>query len=190
VPHFNDYNPSSFGWTASPHREHIVDYSFGGVAFVGGVHAATVKYWNLLLSEVTKHYALKPGQCWGYNYRPVRNGSALSFHAYGLALALNAPGERVQPDRRARGAVAHVRPGSRTVRKGSAGTDVQFVQWWLGIPATAASSRSPRRTSGRTRRCGASPWTAWSGRSPGTRCWGTERDRLACRDDPSDQRVV
>lgn len=34
---------------------------------------------------------LRPGWCWGWAYRPVRGGSAISFHSPGIAVDLNAP---------------------------------------------------------------------------------------------------
>lgn len=39
----------------------------------------------------TKVEPLHTGWCWGYAYRPVRGYTTLSYHAFGLAIDLNAP---------------------------------------------------------------------------------------------------
>jgi Putative peptidoglycan-binding domain-containing protein len=215
VTHFNNYRPSSFGWEASPNREHITPYSFRDIQFPNGVHTATVKWWDLLLTELNRHVTFKNGQCWGYDYRPIKGGSAISFHAFGLALDINAkenpfsptgkvvphampdvvgtiakkygaeyggdwskpkdfmhfechldPNElqrfvsahaKTGPTTIAYGPFAHVGNGSRTVKLGSAGTDVQMVQRWLGVtpdgyfgPVTEAHVRAYQRMRGIT----------------------------------------
>lgn len=195
MPHFNNYNPASFGWKPSPRGEFIVPYSFNGVKFPNGVHKATVKWWDSLLTEVTQHIQLKAGQCWGYNYRPITGGGNLSSHAYGLALDINAvdnpysasgktlphtmpdivieiarrhgaesglgwtrpkdamhlqcnvapdeiskytlntkPVPKPAPPKISYGPFGHITLGARTIRLGSAGTDVQFLQRFLDIP--------------------------------------------------------
>jgi Putative peptidoglycan-binding domain-containing protein len=197
MPHFNNYHPETFGWTDSPHKEHIVNYSFNGVDFVGGVHKSTVGIWNLLLNELVNkyHYPLIAGECWGWSYRNIRNGTVKSFHAFGTAIDINASHngfspsgaivphtmpdimgtiarkyycewggswrkpkdnmhieyhgteaeipsliKKYSPKSSMTSAVHYSAPyigkvGSRSIRLGSVGNDVKYVQRWLGVKA-------------------------------------------------------
>jgi len=87
---FGDYRYTDFGW---PLDGPIVKYTYKSVEFPGGVHRDTVGLWDILLSRVVPLIpgGLHAGWCWGYDNRPIRNGTAPSFHRGGLALDLNAP---------------------------------------------------------------------------------------------------
>jgi hypothetical protein len=86
-------NPTTFGWKRA---SNIVPYTYPGiipVSFPGGVAAPTVPLWNALLNELVPHIngGLNPGSCFGFENRAnVNNPSMASFHAYGLALDINA----------------------------------------------------------------------------------------------------
>lgn len=94
MPHFDVYNPAAFGWT--PDRSQIVPYSYDGVAFPSGVHRLAKPAFDGLIAKLLQEGMIPGGLadpgCWGYEYRPVTGNTAgLSFHAYGLALDINAP---------------------------------------------------------------------------------------------------
>lgn len=188
MPHFNDYNPGAWGWQVS---HDIVPYIYKGVSFPGGVNKNVVFLFNRLLDQLVPHIpgGLDKGACWGYENRAIVGGVTTSFHAYGLAIDINAPenpyrgdgtpGPHAMPDiantiARSLGmewggswespkdymhfevhltpaevasmvkstptpakitysAYAHgMAPGKRTVRVGSAGDDVKYVQRWIG----------------------------------------------------------
>jgi hypothetical protein len=86
-------DPSSFGWKVA---SNIVPYSYPGivpVSFPAGVAAPTVPLWTALLNELVPHIngGLNPGSCWGFENRDnVNSPGRKSFHAYGLALDINA----------------------------------------------------------------------------------------------------
>lgn len=90
---YGKYNPGQYGWHADPDGSHIIRYQWHGIDFPRGVAQGTTTLWDHFLAELTPHIpgGLHPGECWGYNYRQVTGGNTLSFHAYGLALDLNAP---------------------------------------------------------------------------------------------------
>lgn len=94
MPYFNVYNPANFGWTADASQ--IIPYSYNGVSFPAGVHRLAKAPFDGLLKKLLDEDmvpgGLKNPGCWGYEYRPVTgNSSGLSYHAYGLALDINAP---------------------------------------------------------------------------------------------------
>lgn len=103
MSHFGNYNPAAFGWTVDPSQ--IVPFSYKGVSFPGGVHRRCVGLFAALLDDLVPHLTgplVSPG-CWGYSYRPVRGSSTLSFHAYGLAIDVNAPRNPMTTSRSAMG---------------------------------------------------------------------------------------
>lgn len=86
---------SQNGWPASENKAQIAVETFrvGSVVFPGGVKAGSVA---AVLGYVAGefHHRVEPlveGWCWGYNYRPVTGGGALSNHASGTAIDVNAP---------------------------------------------------------------------------------------------------
>jgi hypothetical protein len=86
---------SQNGWPASQDRRAIGVQAFEvhGVGFPGGVRVGDVA---TVLSYVVNRFRLEveplvPGWCWGWNYRPVTQGRALSNHASGTAVDVNAP---------------------------------------------------------------------------------------------------
>jgi hypothetical protein len=89
---FNNYSPRSFGWH-EPSAAQIIPFRFNGVSFGGGVHRAVEPIFREALRRILPGLpgGLHAGWCWGYAHRPKRGGTDLSFHAYGLALDINAP---------------------------------------------------------------------------------------------------
>jgi D-alanyl-D-alanine carboxypeptidase/Putative peptidoglycan binding domain len=89
---FNNYGPNHFGW-AVPAAADIVPFRYAGVSFPGGVHRAAEPVFRRALDLLVPHLrgGLKAGCCWGYTHRNVTGGTSLSFHAFGLALDINAP---------------------------------------------------------------------------------------------------
>jgi hypothetical protein len=84
---------SQNGWPAGETGALDRGFSVAGVTFPGGVRRGEV-------SDVLRYVAeqvharvepLVPGWCWGYNHRPVTGGGALSNHASGTAIDINAP---------------------------------------------------------------------------------------------------
>lgn len=68
-------------------------FKAAGVAFPGGVRRGEV---STILGYVAATFhrnvePLRPGWCWGWNYRPIRGGSSLSNHASATAIDINAP---------------------------------------------------------------------------------------------------
>lgn len=84
------------GWAASSNRVAInVDSNFNvnGVTFPGGVKAGDV---STVLHYVADQFhkrveTLRPGWCWGYNYRSISGGVGLSNHSAACAIDVNAP---------------------------------------------------------------------------------------------------
>lgn len=81
------------GWPADPNRTTLVALTVGGASFPGGVRGGDVA---VVLRYVAEQFharveSLYPGWCWGYAYREVTGGGALSNHAGGYALDFNAP---------------------------------------------------------------------------------------------------
>jgi len=84
-------NPSEWGWNVG---QGIVPFSFQGTPFPAGVAAGTESIWTSFLSQLvpTIPGGLRPGENWGYENRAnVNSPGSKSFHAYGLALDVNAP---------------------------------------------------------------------------------------------------
>jgi hypothetical protein len=86
---------SQNGWPASADRSviNVARFEVHGVSFPGGVRtgdAATVLGYvvDRFHEEVEP---LVPGWCWGHYYREVTGGRALSNHASGTAVDVNAP---------------------------------------------------------------------------------------------------
>lgn len=90
MPQFGNYDPATFGWT---HPETIAPLDYRGVQFPGGVRAGMQAYWTRVLDTLVPHIpgGLHPDWCWGYSDRVIPGTHDLSFHAYGLALDVNAP---------------------------------------------------------------------------------------------------
>lgn len=93
MPFFGDYRPVTFGWTqAGP----MVPFHFAGVDFPGGVSAepGVAAIFTAALKILVPHVpgGLVAGQCWGFADRAKRTDAAsTSFHAFGLAIDINAP---------------------------------------------------------------------------------------------------
>jgi len=86
---------SQNGWAANADRRVIgvAPFVVEGVDFPGGVRAGDVA---TVLRYVVERFhrevePLRAGWCWGFNYRPVTGGGALSNHASGTAVDINAP---------------------------------------------------------------------------------------------------
>lgn len=92
MPFFGNYRPATFGWKqAGP----MVPFHYAGVDFPAGVSAepGVAAIFTAALKVIVPHIpgGLVAGQCWGEDNRDKRTGVDLSFHAFGLALDLNAP---------------------------------------------------------------------------------------------------
>lgn len=84
-------DPSSFGWGVG---KNIVPFSFQGMPFPSGVAAGTSSIWTSFLSQLvpTIPGGLRSGENFGFEDRAnVNSPGRKSFHAYGLALDVNAP---------------------------------------------------------------------------------------------------
>lgn len=81
------------GWSASPTLS-IRTLRVGAVPFPPGVRdnddVATVLGYVAARFDAKVERLYSPG-CWGFNYRPSRNGAALSCHSSGTAIDCNAP---------------------------------------------------------------------------------------------------
>lgn len=90
-------DPSSFGWSVA---KNIVPYSYfgpgaipiAGTPFIGGVAHGTEPIWNSVLSQLVPliEGGLNSASCFGFANRDKVGASGKSFHAYGLALDINA----------------------------------------------------------------------------------------------------
>jgi hypothetical protein len=97
VPYYENQNPASFGWSAGGDA-HIVPFVYEGHEFPSGVALGTEGLWaralDLICSQIGFQLAdprPEVGGCWGYSDRLKKSGAGTSFHAYGLALDVNAP---------------------------------------------------------------------------------------------------
>jgi hypothetical protein len=90
--HFGNYTPHTFGWSLPVARD-VVPLRVDNASFPGGVHHAVAPIFREALRRVLTHLpgGLHPGACWGYEHRNTTGGTGLSFHAYGLAIDVNAP---------------------------------------------------------------------------------------------------
>lgn len=97
MPAFSSNDPSSFGWSLPPTS--IVPFIYRGQAFPGGVHPLVKGILTTALDRLCAQpgFALHPGQPtvsgdWGFESRGIiGNAGTPSFHAYGLAIDVNAP---------------------------------------------------------------------------------------------------
>jgi hypothetical protein len=96
MPTFDSNDPREFGWGYPP--ADIVPYSFRGVQFPQGVSRRAATRFDKLLTVLTAMpgFTLNNGPImqagnWGYEQRDIRGGQSLSFHAFGLAIDVNAP---------------------------------------------------------------------------------------------------
>jgi len=89
-------NPPDFGWSYPP--TDIIDYQYRGHVFYNGVSKRAAAIFTTFLDRLcaVPGFQLHSGSGagdgdWGFEDRGVIGGSGLSFHAYGLALDVNAP---------------------------------------------------------------------------------------------------
>lgn len=101
MPFLDSQDPSQHGWkqgaaaTIVPlaWRGAMGINSFGGVTFPGGVASGTEGLWTALLNELAPQIdgGILQGECFGYENRAnVNSPGQASFHAYGLAIDINA----------------------------------------------------------------------------------------------------
>jgi hypothetical protein len=99
MPYPNSNHPDQWGWQHGDAAD-IVPFSYGGHIFYNGVARGTERLFKLALDTIIPRI---PGGIyqandqpspddgtWGYEDRISRNSSAISFHAFGLALDINA----------------------------------------------------------------------------------------------------
>jgi hypothetical protein len=90
----SNYDPASFGW--SPDAD-LVPFSYGGVS-CGSVSRYAAPLFRAVLGRVVPRL---PGgrlhTCSGYAHRNIRGGTTLSFHAYGLAIDVDAESNPFRP---------------------------------------------------------------------------------------------
>lgn len=94
---FSSNDPSSFGWTAPPSS--VEPFAFRGQQFPQGLHPLAVPIFTEALSRLcaVPGFELHPGPPmvagdWGYEARDIiNNPGTLSFHAYAIAIDVNAP---------------------------------------------------------------------------------------------------
>jgi peptidoglycan hydrolase-like protein with peptidoglycan-binding domain len=89
-------DPRSFGWQYP--AVDVVPFTYQGHAFPSGVDRRVVGLFTSLLDQLTAvpGFALHTGAGygdgdWGYENRTIGGSSSLSFHAFALALDVNAP---------------------------------------------------------------------------------------------------
>lgn len=81
-------NPATFGWVRA---SGIVPYSWQGHVVAGGVANGTQPLWDAFLTALAPHIPGGITSLGGFeNRNNVNNPSAVSFHAYGLAIDINA----------------------------------------------------------------------------------------------------
>jgi hypothetical protein len=97
MPHWNSQDPSAFGWQHGPAAA-IDRFTYNGHAFPGGVARGTDLIWRTAIDRVSGEPGFKLAEStaldagmWGFVDRPKRGSSGWSFHAYGLAVDINAP---------------------------------------------------------------------------------------------------
>jgi hypothetical protein len=97
MPHLENQHPASFGWSAGASAD-IVEYVYRDHPFPGGVARGTERLWSAALDLICAQPGFEladprptVGGCWGYADRLKKSGAGTSFHAYGLALDINAP---------------------------------------------------------------------------------------------------
>lgn len=84
---------SQNGYSASPNREHIHTVTVPGTSVQLPVRVGPAG--DLLIWFAARWHKevepLHPGWCWGWAFRPIRGGGALSNHSSGCAVDLDAP---------------------------------------------------------------------------------------------------
>lgn len=89
-------NPPDFGWSYPP--PDIIDFQYRGHVFYNGISRRAAEVFTVFLDHLCAipGFELHTGSGsndgdWGYENRGVIGGTGLSFHAYGLAIDINAP---------------------------------------------------------------------------------------------------
>jgi hypothetical protein len=97
MPHWNSQDPSLFGWQHGPAAA-IDPFTYHGHAFPGGVARGTDLIFRTAIDRCSREPGFKLAESagldagmWGYADRPKRGSSGWSFHAFGLAVDVNAP---------------------------------------------------------------------------------------------------
>lgn len=97
MPHLDSNDPASFGWHDPPTA--VVPFVYAGHSFPQGLHPLAVDVFTEALDRICHQpgFQLHTGSglgdgMWGYESRNVVGGSkSRSFHAYAIALDVNAP---------------------------------------------------------------------------------------------------
>lgn len=97
MPHWNSQDPSAFGWQRGAAAA-VDQFHYAGHAFPQGVARGTATIFKVALDRLCQQqgFSLAPSTgldagMWGYADRAKRGASGWSFHAYGLAIDINAP---------------------------------------------------------------------------------------------------
>lgn len=84
--------PNDRDWGQPCPSGDIVELVARGVNFPGGIHRRAVQPFKGLASEFHEQVEpLQNGACWGYDCRNISGSDSYSYHAWGLAIDVNAP---------------------------------------------------------------------------------------------------
>lgn len=96
MPNFDSNDPREFGWPLPP--TDVVRFVYRGHEFYSGLSRRVVPVFTSFLDELCAlpGFQLHSGSGaddgdWGYEDRAIRGGTSKSFHAFALALDINAP---------------------------------------------------------------------------------------------------
>ena len=97
MPQFDSQHPNEWGWPRGENAD-IVPFSFDGHPFPQGVARLAVPVFTAALDRLVRlpGFRLRESRgldagMWGYENRRIGDAGNWSFHAFGLALDVNAP---------------------------------------------------------------------------------------------------
>lgn len=97
MPQFDSQHPNEWGWPRGESAD-IVPFSFDGHPFPQGVARLAVPVFTAALDRLVSlpGFRLRESRgldagMWGYENRRIGGSGGWSFHAYGLAIDINAP---------------------------------------------------------------------------------------------------
>lgn len=91
-------SPDALGWGPPCPKDRIVTFRAGGISLTAHEDAAPL-FAAFITEVVERGYMLdKVADDWGYNCRRIRGSDSWSWHAWGLAIDLNATNNPMGPD--------------------------------------------------------------------------------------------